>query len=129
MKAYNGHVHRTINRLSDRLADDWGVTIGNVHAEVCMERMNTPFYLNGIPVGIGFSPIEDGCKEASIFDMMLPSYVMRMPIGGLKETIWYETEHEARGGVPERKSILWKIQEWQRPFGGGDDVLQRRKDG
>ena len=109
LKGYNGHVHRTINKLSGRLAADWNVTISNVHAEVFVERMNTPFYLNGVPIGIGFSPVEDGCREASIFDFMLQPYVMKMPIGGLKETIWYETEHEVRGGVPERKSVLWKI--------------------
>ena len=107
LKAYNGHIHKTINKLSKRLASDREEEVGKVHADVCTRRIKDPFYLNGIPVGIGFSPLNDWSRGASIIDIMLPPYLMgKIPIAGFKETIEYETE----GMVPERQVVLIKIQ-------------------
>lgn len=106
LKAYNGHVHRTLSRLSDRLSVERDMPIKNVHADVRMARMNDPSYLHGIPVAIGFAPVVDWERKASIFDIMLqPLQLNRLPIAGFKETIEYETE----GRVLERQVVLLKI--------------------
>ena len=113
LEVYNEHVCKTVKGLAGMLSLEKDCRKDTVIADAKHAKMKSPFYLCGVPIGVGFSSSKEFDPENMLVSHVnivlpptyLPFHILNEHILGFKETIAYETG----GDVPEREVVLVKI--------------------
>lgn len=106
--AYNAYVHDTIRSMSAKFALDRNAPVEYTSAGVSISELEEPFYLNGVPVGVGFfHHSEEWSAQATVVLLMLPPILLGTGIDTFKETLALETDKRAK----ERTVVLLRLDE------------------